>query len=68
MDRKILTGAPAIAAHLLGDESKARRIYNLVAFGLPVFKIGGTLAARPERLDAWLAERESAAGDIQNAA
>jgi len=63
---KILIGAKAIAGHALGDVTKARAIYRLEKSGLPVFRLGGTIAARPEKLDAWLAKQE-AGSDLEAA-
>ena len=62
MNDKILMSAKAIAAHTLGDEAQHRTVYGLwKRHGLPAFKLGGILCARPEKLDAWLAEQEQAA-------
>jgi len=64
---KILTGGAAIAQHVVGDRRQVKMIYRLASLhGLPVFKLGGTVAARPEKLDAWLAEQE-AASELQAA-
>jgi len=61
-EKKILMNAKAIAAHTLGDEAQHRAIYRLwKEHGLPCFKLGGALCARPEKLDAWLAEQEQTA-------
>lgn len=66
-NRKILAGGGEIANHLYGDTSKKRVVYRLAeTCDLPTFKIGGTLCARPEKLDAWLAEQE-AASELQAA-
>lgn len=57
-DPDILYGVPAIAAHM---RLKDRQVYHLkAAHGLPVFKIGKTVAARRSTLRRWIAEREGA--------
>jgi hypothetical protein len=58
----IIVGAPALAEYLYGDASKTRQIYHAHECGfLPIFKLGGQLAARPSTLAAHLAEQEKAA-------
>ena len=68
-DLKILSGGCEIARHLFGDSNKAKRIYRLSATaGLPTFMLGGTMCARPDKLDAWLAEQEAAGSEEIEAA
>lgn len=63
-DRKILMGARDIAEFALGDPDQARAIYRLQkSAAMPIFKLGGTIAARPEKLDEWLANLEAAASN-----
>ncbi len=62
----LLYGAEAIAGWLFPDaptETAIRRVYHLTsevpeAERLPVFRLAGTLCARPERLLAHIIERE----------
>jgi len=53
------------------NRKNVKRIYKMFGEGAPHMKIGGMIYARPERIDQWLAERESDAGqgvEVENAA
>ena len=58
-DNTILMGAAAIARHL---GITRRQAYKLAySDGMPVMKLGGTVAARPADITAWLATKANAA-------
>ena len=55
---EMLCGAAPIAAFM---GVKRRQVYHWAEHGeLPVFRIGRTLCARPDRLRAWITEQEAA--------
>jgi hypothetical protein len=57
----LLISADAIAIYLgLPDHRRARRLIE--NDGLPHFYIGGRLAARKSKLDAWIADLEARGG------
>jgi hypothetical protein len=58
---RILWGLKAIADHLDRPTSATRHLIDDA--GLPVFRVGGRLCARPEAIEKWLAELERAALD-----
>lgn len=59
-DEALLYGVPAIAGYLKMDP---RKVYHLKdKHGLPTFKIGETVCARPSAIRAWLSEQERATG------
>jgi hypothetical protein len=56
---RILMGAAAIAAHL---GITRRQAYKLAySDGMPVMKLGGTVAARPHDIEDWLAAKATSA-------
>ena len=55
---ELLYGSAAIAAFL---GIRQRQAYHLISTGgLPTFKIGDVVCARPDTVRAWIAEREAA--------
>jgi len=56
-------------ARLFGSDTPAnrKRLYRMFKEGAPHMKIGGTLYARPERIDEWLAAQESASSEMEAA-
>ena len=54
---RLLRGAKEIAGQIFGDEQKARAVYP-IADDLPVFWLGGTLAAYSGALDEAMAAKE----------
>jgi hypothetical protein len=55
----LIVGAEAIAKVVYGDEGKTRQVYHLAERGyLPIFRLGGQLAARQSTISAYLAEQE----------
>ena len=61
--QSVIEDTRSLAVRYFGsDERKhCKRIYRMFREGAPHMKIGGMIYARPERLDAWLAEQEQAA-------
>lgn len=57
-DPEVLYGCKAIAG-MLGVERR-QAFHMIEAGGLPTFKIGRMVCARPEAVRSWLAEREAA--------
>lgn len=55
----LLYGVPAIAAHLMIRPRQAH--HQIAKGGLPTFRVGGVICARPSTIAAWLAEQEAAA-------
>ncbi len=59
-DGILLIGADAITQYLFGHPRYRRRVYHLVERGeLPIFNLGGKLAARPEALTRAIEKREA---------
>ena len=54
--RKLLYGTEAIGAYLGMTPREVR--HQIETSGLPVIRIGRRVAARPQRLDAWLDDLE----------
>ncbi|CAO4144828.1 hypothetical protein LPLAFNJD_LOCUS1790 [Methylorubrum aminovorans] len=60
----LMTGAPAIAAFMFGQdtETNRRRVYHAAdKLGLPCFKLGGSLCARRSTILRWIEQQENAA-------
>jgi len=55
---KLLLGARKLARHVLGDEHQERVMYGLSA-ELPIFILGGRLAAYERDLDAAMAAKQA---------
>jgi hypothetical protein len=55
---KLLLGARKLARHVLGDENQERVMYGLSA-ELPIFILGGRLAAYERDLDAAMAAKQA---------
>lgn len=55
----VLKGAAAIAEFLFGERHRRREIYYLVEReGLPHFKLGTMICARPATLLSWITDQE----------
>ena len=58
----LLRGARSIAHFVFGNEDEWRKVYAIAESGeLPIFRLGGRLAARPSSLARAITERERAA-------
>jgi hypothetical protein len=54
----LLEGAAAIAVHVFGAGTPARRGHTLLKRGLPHFRVGNRLFARKSVIAGWIAEQE----------
>lgn len=53
--RSPLVGARAIAVYIWGPDASAQRFYDLCRYSpFPYYKLGGTIYARPDDIDAWI--------------
>ena len=68
-DDKLLLGAAMISERLFGTNKRERHVYRLVeTTDIPIFRMGKLLAARPRKLDTWIANQEARASQKREVA